>query len=85
MKFYTDPGYFFELWYAEIQKDIEQRKAEVRKKRGKVCRLLTEKCFIFSGTIDVISSLGLSHRFLNSLSIQIIYMYNKLTFVVYVI
>ena len=35
MKFYTDPGYFFELWYKEIQKDIDTKKAELRKKRDK--------------------------------------------------
>ena len=36
MKFYTDPGYFFELWYAEIQKDIEQKRTELRKKKRHV-------------------------------------------------
>ncbi|KAL3882405.1 hypothetical protein ACJMK2_028748 [Sinanodonta woodiana] len=35
MKFYTDPGYFFALWYQDIQKDIEQRKVELKQKRKK--------------------------------------------------
>lgn len=33
MKFYTDPGYFFELWFEEIKKDIDTKRAELRKKR----------------------------------------------------
>ncbi|KAK3097676.1 hypothetical protein FSP39_012019 [Pinctada imbricata] len=33
MKFYTDPNYFFELWYLEIQKEMEQKKMEVRERR----------------------------------------------------
>ncbi|KAL5009935.1 hypothetical protein ScPMuIL_012240 [Solemya velum] len=33
MKFYTDPSYFFELWYAEIQKDIEERRKEVKQRK----------------------------------------------------
>ena len=41
MKFYTDPGYFFELWFKEIQRDIDTKKAELRKKKeGKrVCMI----------------------------------------------
>ncbi|CAC5407027.1 Wiskott-Aldrich syndrome protein family member 3 [Mytilus coruscus] len=35
MKFYTDPGYFFELWFSDIQKDIEQKKTEYKAKRKK--------------------------------------------------
>lgn len=35
MKFYTDPSYFFELWYSEIKKDIENKKREVKARRGK--------------------------------------------------
>ncbi|XP_022292172.1 uncharacterized protein LOC111103294 [Crassostrea virginica] len=33
VKFYTDPGYFFELWFQDIQKDIENRKTELKAKR----------------------------------------------------
>ncbi|XP_050392098.1 actin-binding protein WASF3 [Patella vulgata] len=35
MKFYTDPGYFFELWVAEMEKDFQHKKAELHKKRQK--------------------------------------------------
>ncbi|KAL4233641.1 Wiskott-Aldrich syndrome protein member 1 [Mactra antiquata] len=35
MKFYTDPSYFFELWFSEMRKDIENRKKEVKAKRVK--------------------------------------------------
>ncbi|XP_061192177.1 actin-binding protein WASF2-like [Saccostrea echinata] len=35
VKFYTDPGYFFELWFQDIQKDIENRKTELKAKRKK--------------------------------------------------
>lgn len=35
MKFYTDPSYFFELWYSEIKKDIEKKKSELKAKRVK--------------------------------------------------
>lgn len=44
LKFYTDPGYFFELWYSEIKKDIDQKRKELkekRDKRGRVWSLLT--------------------------------------------
>lgn len=40
MKFYTDPSYFFELWYAEIQKDIEERRKEVKQRKKRVGILL---------------------------------------------
>ena len=41
MKFYTDPGYFFELWFKEIQRDIDSKKAELRqKKKNRVCIIL---------------------------------------------
>ena len=42
MKFYTDPSYFFELWYSEIQKDITSKKQELKKKREgkKVMKIL---------------------------------------------
>lgn len=36
MKYYTDPGYFFELWYYDIQKDMEKQKNELRNKKKKV-------------------------------------------------
>ena len=35
MKFYTDPGYFFELWFAEIKKDIDTKRAELKKRRDR--------------------------------------------------
>ncbi|XP_045197080.1 actin-binding protein WASF2-like [Mercenaria mercenaria] len=35
MKFYTDPSYFFELWYSEIKKDMENRKKDLKAKRQK--------------------------------------------------
>ena len=35
MKFYTDPGYFFELWFAEIKKDIDTKRAELKKRKEK--------------------------------------------------
>ncbi|XP_060607644.1 actin-binding protein WASF2-like [Ruditapes philippinarum] len=38
MKFYTDPSYFFELWYSEIKKDIENRKKDLKAKRVKKSR-----------------------------------------------
>ena len=40
MKFYTDPGYFFELWFSDIQKDIEQKKTEYKAKRKKVFKYI---------------------------------------------
>jgi len=35
MKFYTDPSYFFELWYAQMQSDISKKRKEMKEKRGK--------------------------------------------------
>ena len=35
LKFYTDPSYFFELWYSEMKKDIENRKKDLKAKRVK--------------------------------------------------
>ena len=35
MKFYTDPSYFFELWFAEIKKDIDKQKKELKMKKGR--------------------------------------------------
>ncbi|KAH3724870.1 actin-binding protein WASF3-like [Dreissena polymorpha] len=35
MKFYTDPSYFFELWYTQIQNDITKKRQELKEKRGK--------------------------------------------------
>ena len=40
VKFYTDPGYFFELWFQDIQKDIENRKTELKAKRKRVSHKL---------------------------------------------
>lgn len=36
VKFYTDPGYFFELWFQDIQKDIETKKTELKARKKKV-------------------------------------------------
>ena len=35
MKFYTDPSYFFELWYTQIQNDITKKRQALKEKRGK--------------------------------------------------
>lgn len=35
LKFYTDPGYFFELWFLDIQKDMENKKIELELKSRK--------------------------------------------------
>lgn len=35
LKFYTDPGYFFELWFIDIQKDMENKKIELELKSRK--------------------------------------------------
>ncbi|XP_052808945.1 actin-binding protein WASF3-like [Mya arenaria] len=35
MKFYTDPSYFFELWYSQIQSDISKKRKELKEKRVK--------------------------------------------------
>ena len=33
MKFYTDPTYFVELWVKEMDKQIQENKTELNKKR----------------------------------------------------
>ena len=33
MKFYTDPTYFVELWVQEMDKQIQENKSELNKKR----------------------------------------------------
>lgn len=35
MKFYTDSTYFVELWVREMEKEMEEKKSELNKKRDK--------------------------------------------------
>lgn len=43
MKFYTDPSYFFELWFSEIKKDMDNKKQELRRRRKKTPRTAAVK------------------------------------------
>ena len=47
MKFYTDPTYFVELWVQEMDKQIQENKTELNKKREKRKVSLVVKLFIY--------------------------------------
>jgi len=46
LKFYTDPGYFFELWSVEITKDAENQAKRHKHRKGRaVVRMMSRFCF----------------------------------------
>lgn len=48
MKFYTDPTYFVELWVQEMDKQIQENKTELSKKRERRRVRITILCFVYT-------------------------------------
>lgn len=74
IKFYTDSHFFVDFWYAEMQKDIEQKKTEIKARKKRVSFSLFESTLLTNKFLVFVFSIFFFNLF-HSFNLKNVYIY----------